>query len=321
MNNPGFDVIGDVHGMGDELVELLEHMGYVEHDGAFTHATRRALFVGDLIDRGSQQRKTLRTVKAMTDAGTAQVVMGNHEFNAIAYHTPHPSRPGEFLRERSPKNRSQHADFLEEVGVGSRKHDETVAWFRTFPMWLELDGLRVVHACWDDASMASLVDGPTLTDEVLHAASVKGTPEYEAIEVLLKGPEIAIAPAYHDKDGHHRNKARYAWWRPRSATMTEAIEVPGGLTAHVADCPGTAGPAWSLAAPDAPVGERPIVPYPVDAPPVLFGHYWRTGVPGAPEGDNTACTDFSACKEGTLVAYRWSGEQVLSSVNFAWVGK
>ena len=54
-------------------------------------------------------------------------------------------------------------------------------------MWLDLDGLRVIHACWDEAAMANLPDGPTLTTDALIAATQKGTPEYEAIETLLKG--------------------------------------------------------------------------------------------------------------------------------------
>ena len=48
---------------------------------------RRAVFVGDLIDRGPAQLRILDIVKLMVDSGSAQVVMGNHEFNAIAYAT------------------------------------------------------------------------------------------------------------------------------------------------------------------------------------------------------------------------------------------
>lgn len=321
MVDEGFDVIGDVHGMGKELVALLRHLGYDDSAGYFAHPTRCVVFVGDLIDRGPEQLLVLETARAMVDAGTASVVLGNHEFNAIAFHTPHRTIPFGFLRERSPKNLDQHKDFIAQVGLGSTLHGEVIEWFRTLPLWLDLDGLRVVHACWDEASKAKLADGSTLTDDVLHAAVVKGTPEYHAIEVLLKGPEIPIDPPYHDKDGHHREHARYAWWRPDAKTMFDAIEVPSGLTAHVdGEGPGTNGPAWELAAPDAPITERPVDPYPADAPPVLFGHYWRTGTPHEPESPNVACTDFSACKGGDLVAYRWSGESTLSKANFDWVG-
>ena len=57
----------------------------------------------------------------MVDAGSALAVMGNHELNAIAWHTPDPDEPGEYLRPRIPqpkwgaKNRTQHEAFLAEV--------------------------------------------------------------------------------------------------------------------------------------------------------------------------------------------------------------
>ena len=46
------------------------------------------------IDRGSQQIKTLEVVRAMVDSGSAQMVMGNHEFNAISFATRDPEHPG-----------------------------------------------------------------------------------------------------------------------------------------------------------------------------------------------------------------------------------
>nr|WP_242516138.1 polynucleotide kinase-phosphatase [Sorangium cellulosum] len=83
-----FDVIGDVHGCLDELVELLEALGYrlsglpdaprAEHpDG------RRAIFVGDLVDRGPRSPDVLRLVMAMVEAGTALCVAGNHEVKLL----------------------------------------------------------------------------------------------------------------------------------------------------------------------------------------------------------------------------------------------
>ena len=77
-----FDVIGDVHGCYDELVELLDQLGYeVEPDGTdATHPDgRRALFVGDLVDRGPATPAVLRLVMGMAGAGHALVVPGNHE--------------------------------------------------------------------------------------------------------------------------------------------------------------------------------------------------------------------------------------------------
>jgi hypothetical protein len=88
------DVIGDLHGQHDKLVSLLLHLGYSETDGIWSHPDRTAVFVGDLIDRGPKQLETVRAVRSMVESGTAMCVLGNHEFNAVAWVTPDPDHPG-----------------------------------------------------------------------------------------------------------------------------------------------------------------------------------------------------------------------------------
>jgi protein phosphatase len=81
-----FDVIGDVHGCRAELEELLTTLGYtIGRDGAGRPVSarhpdgRRAVFVGDLVDRGPDTPGVLRLVMGMVAAGTAFCVAGNHE--------------------------------------------------------------------------------------------------------------------------------------------------------------------------------------------------------------------------------------------------
>jgi protein phosphatase len=76
-----FDIIGDVHGCCDELDQLLQRLGYEKNDGGpWAHpASRKAIFVGDLVDRGPRIVDTLRTVMSMSQAGTALSVPGNHD--------------------------------------------------------------------------------------------------------------------------------------------------------------------------------------------------------------------------------------------------
>ena len=106
------DIIGDIHGHADRLEALLTHLGYQHRNGAWRHPSRTAVFVGDFVDRGPAQLRTLELVRAMTDAGSARAVMGNHEFNAIAWATPDPVNNGDYLRPRlgetGEKNRLQH---------------------------------------------------------------------------------------------------------------------------------------------------------------------------------------------------------------------
>jgi protein phosphatase len=76
-----FDIIGDVHGCCDELETLLQQLGYARNgDWGWTHPERRkAIFVGDLVDRGPRIADTLKTVMAMSQAGSALCVPGNHD--------------------------------------------------------------------------------------------------------------------------------------------------------------------------------------------------------------------------------------------------
>ncbi len=76
-----FDIVGDVHGCHDELVELLGALGYVLSDDAvYRHPQgRTAVFLGDLVDRGPATPAVLATAMAMVGTGAAICVPGNHE--------------------------------------------------------------------------------------------------------------------------------------------------------------------------------------------------------------------------------------------------
>ena len=81
-----FDIIGDVHGCYDELVAILGNLGYEVSDdptGADIKVQppegRKAVFVGDLVDRGPATPRVLELVMSMVRAGTALCVAGNHE--------------------------------------------------------------------------------------------------------------------------------------------------------------------------------------------------------------------------------------------------
>lgn len=142
-----YDIIGDIHGHNDKLLGLLGKLGYRETSGAWRHPERQAIFVGDFIDRGPHQRATLSTVRRMVDAGSAVALMGNHEFNAIAWATKDPEDPKQRLRPRrgmrGKKNRRQHRVFLREFRHRPAEYRELIKWFCELPLWLELPGLRV----------------------------------------------------------------------------------------------------------------------------------------------------------------------------------
>src|SRR5450631_4067579 len=171
-----YDLIGDIHGHADELVRLLETLGYQKSQGAYRHPERKVIFLGDFIDRGPKIRQVLEIVRPMIEDGKALAVMGNHELNALAYHTEDPKKPGEFLRQHSDKNVHQHAKTVEQLTP--QELHSYLAWFRTLPMWLDLDGLRAVHACWDEGAITpiaqALKEHRGLTSGFLHSACKKG---------------------------------------------------------------------------------------------------------------------------------------------------
>jgi protein phosphatase len=76
-----FDIIGDVHGCCNELESLLQQLGYSRNGSeSWGHPSgRKAIFVGDLVDRGPRIVDTLKTVMAMSLAGSALCVPGNHD--------------------------------------------------------------------------------------------------------------------------------------------------------------------------------------------------------------------------------------------------
>lgn len=84
-----FDIIGDVHGCFDELQELLLKLGYIvnrveetEKNFGFSviaPESRKAIFLGDLVDRGPDSPNVLRLVMSMVNSGVAYCVPGNHD--------------------------------------------------------------------------------------------------------------------------------------------------------------------------------------------------------------------------------------------------
>ncbi|MBC8084499.1 MAG: metallophosphoesterase [Hymenobacter sp.] len=297
-----YDIIGDIHGHAGELRNLLARLGYAERQGVYRHPGRQVIFVGDFVDRGPRIRETLEIVRGMVDGGAALAVMGNHEYNAICFHEQHPT--GGHLRPHLPRNILQHLRTLEEFSSreGWAAWQDYIRWFRTLPLFLELPGLRVVHACWDPRHIAYLrqqLPDARLTPDFLLRSARRGTPEYAAVEDTLKGKEVDLPPgtAFHDKDGHARTRMRTRWWRdPQSSTYQDYYLEPVAALNQL--------PVDYAALPDAWHYQ--------DTTPVFFGHYWLRGTPQL-LGPYAVCLDYSVAKGGELVAYRWHGEQELTA--------
>jgi len=94
-------------------------------------AATRYIFVGDLVNRGSESLATLRHVKARVEHGQAVSLLGNHDLHLLAAAAG--VRP---LKE---------GDTLQEV-LDAPDRDELLAWVRSRPLAHFEDGVLFVHA-------------------------------------------------------------------------------------------------------------------------------------------------------------------------------
>lgn len=297
-----YDIIGDIHGHAAQLEQLLHKMDYRKKSGVWQHPQRQAIFVGDYIDRGPGIRETLAIVRGMEETGNALALMGNHEYNALAWAYELPD--GSHLREHNAMHEHQHRATLEQFSAYPEEWQDYLEWFYFLPLFLELPGLRAVHACWDEEQIGWLKERghTTMSPELLVASHVKGSPAYRAINDTLKGKEFNIPEEYvwADKDGHVRTGNRVKWWvDPKSALYGEFLfNCPAELRQKMID------------------EEVECVVYPREAPPVFFGHYWLEDASPVVQAHNVVCLDYSVAKGGNLVAYRWNGEPEVNEWHF-----
>ena len=302
--------IGDIHGQYQKLEEFLDFSDANEdNDDTFY------VFIGDLIDNveknGIEQVKVLARVKSLVDAGRAECLMGNHEFNAIGWAMKHPET-GKPLRPHSESNLKQHIAFLNEVTEGSAEHQKWINWFKKRPLFADFVDIRAIHACWDENAISRLKTylNPdySLKDQYWINAFDKQSELYHLIELLLKGPELTLPEGYYftDRTGKQRQKIRVCWWLDKACTYQQLAQVPYGEEHRVP----------SITLPEPHVGSVLSVP-------VVIGHYSLSGYP-IRLSNHVACVDYNAAKdEQPIVAYEWfSGESVtLDNQAFYFVDK
>lgn len=313
-----YDLIGDIHGYHLHLKALLKKLRYTERHGVWSHPTRKVIFLGDFVDRGKGQVETVQIVRNMTENGHAFAVMGNHEFNAVAYATRDPNNPEDFLRRHNQNNIEQHAKFISAVGEGSAQHQDIIQWFKTLPLYLEHEGLRAIHACWHERSLQVLKEkyldsNNCLKPEAWQFASSKDHEAFKAVEIILKGMEIKLPDgiSFLDKGGQPREHIRSRWWQTGATTFKATAIVPSDAMKVM--------PEKSI--------EPDLLPGYDGQKPLFLGHYWLQAEKPVPLTEHIACLDYSVANEhvdednkhGKLVAYRWQGEQTLTEDHFEWV--
>ena len=127
MTSTEFNVIPDVHADLRRLEATLSNVG----------SDVPPAFLGDFIDGkvdDANDAAVLEFVRREVENG-APAIMGNHELNAILFHLEGEKGP---FRERSEKNRKQHASFIHQFGEGTPVALGWVDWFLTLPLWQDL---------------------------------------------------------------------------------------------------------------------------------------------------------------------------------------
>lgn len=306
----GYDIIGDIHGCATALKHLLYKLGYREGAQGFVYSDssrpRQAIFVGDLIDRGSEVVETLHIVKTMWDQGNAQVVLGNHELSAIAWHTPYQQG---FIRPRDERAYRQLQATLEQFQQQPQLLAEYVEWFRELPLFIELDNLRVVHACWDEKLITQYqqqYDSRLLVDEILYGVVEKQSFAARFLERTTRGISLLLPEGYRmfSHDGFPRRRFRVKFWCDSPNIYEDLVFQPDPIPLAVAK--------QAVSAAD----KEQLLFYAPDEKPLFVGHYWLQGVPNVLKS-NIACLDYSAVNGGLLVAYRMQyNDTVLSNQRF-----
>ncbi len=302
-----YDFIGDIHGYYEAFETLLYKLGYQPVNGVWQNPERTLVVLGDMIDRGPSQKLVVDLVRKMVEHGKAIAIMGNHEFYAIAWTLK--GKNGEPLRPHSDKNLAEHAEFLLQASVDSKWYSDTIEWFKTLPLFADLENCRAIHAAWSDDKVEQVQrytkeNGQLFPEFFADPEGVEPS-FYKALEYCLNGPKITLPQGafFIDSAGKKRIKMRLKWWdipeNPSYQNACTSVPEPSQL-------------------PDEPL-ELASLPVISSSKPIFFGHYWMQGKPRL-MSDKMTCLDFSVVqKGGSLAAYRYDGEEHLDEGKLIWV--
>ncbi len=305
-----YDIIGDVHGYATLLKKLLLQMGYSKTESGYLHPLRKAVFVGDFVNRGPEIRKTVRIIRKMVENGNAMAIIGNHEINAITYYLkdkdglPLIKSPGKnFLA--LYKTINQFAEYQEEW----KSHRK---WMSELPLYLDLGEIRIVHACWSESAIELIKiaesEGKSRNSIFRKMYKKPKSPVSKSVLKLTKGIDFKMPGDLKiiNNKGVSPQSFRMRWWEDPAGKTFEEMSFDSKFVLPQYEIPKQIAPQNT--------------PYPEDAPIVFFGHYCRHEGPFIIK-PNLCCVDSCVAGTRTLTAYRWNGEKVLDLNNLVQVQK
>ncbi len=298
-----YDIIGDVHGQVDMLKDLLKQIGYTAKNGGYFHPERKVIFVGDFINRGPKTRATISLIRDMVESDQALAILGNHEINAIYYSIL--DKSGKHLSKRWSRLRLDLDSTLREFEGRSAEWDSHIKWMRHLPMFLDLEKIRIIHACWRDENILLLKENlpeQKLKRSFLKLVGKNNSPLTKAFWETCKGIDFQLPKdlLVFDTKGQPHRSFRSKWWVNPVGLTFDALSFESRF-----DLPAYTIPEEII---------TPVKPYPQDDPIVFFGHYCMKNGPNI-ISDNLCCLDSCVSRKGKLTAYRWQGEEKLDPAN------
>lgn len=309
------DIIGDIHGELPAMNALGRELGY-DVDRDWQHPDGRvAVFLGDLVDRGAHSLEVVEQVMAMVERERAACIMGNHEYNLVAYVLGVPGY-------RKPK--SSNARTIDSIERNPLRWRKALEFLRTLPLGFALPDLRIIHACWhvpsyqavkkilaprSFASGGPLRDFVTLETPFTEHGLKEGLHSWDDAvridsphEILMKGFEIPAAQPFRDTEGTERGMIRATWWKGEGDVVRDRPQVVG----HYWNLPPVHGdfcPPHPSGHPELKAWQRSLLPRVPEKGTVAF-----TG--------EVACVDFNGVTEASdgracVGALRWPERQIV----------
>lgn len=279
LDDTPIDVVGDVHGHIDPLRRLLAALGY---DRRGRHPDgRRAVFVGDLGDRGPDSPAVFELVMEWVEEGYAECLLGNHELALIEPRESGRRRPGNawFLGARADCERDC-AHFGPFTMASAAQRERILRFIESLPIVIEHPQAQIVHACWDPASVEFVRSSTAAINSERLAASAA------RVQDCLQ--RAGLAQRYRPAKSMLEPRRLAAEWNPAAPSSEDERALIADVTAGEAieqrEDPLrvlTSGFERAAAAPRWLGGKwrflervRWWIEHP-PARPTLFGHYWR----------------------------------------------
>ncbi len=305
-----YDIIGDVHGNASLLKRLLLRFGYKKTESGYCHPERKAVFVGDFVNRGPEIRKTIRIVRKMVENGNAHAILGNHEINAIIYYLK--DKNGLLLIKSPEKNFLALYKTINQFANHAEEWTSHRKWMRKLPLYLDFGEIRIVHACWSDEAIETLkkaeAGGKSRKAIFRNVYKNPKSATSKSVLTLTKGIDFKMPGDLKiiNNKGVAPRTFRMRWWEDPEGKTFEEMSFESKFVLPSYDIP------------------KQIMlhngVYPESNPIVFFGHYCRFNGPFIVK-PNICCVDSCVTGNKTLTAYQWDGERVLDEQKIIHIGR